>query len=84
MQGLQLPTSPLILRSLHPLCNVFQRSSSNFARIAVPLNQHLRNDQPETLTPLCSEEIHAMESHRNALDTSADSGSTIRRWTHNA
>lgn len=38
-----------------------------FARIAAPLNQLLKNDQPIFFTPLDSNELYIMETLKNAL-----------------
>lgn len=67
IRGLKALTSLTELRSFLGLCNVFRRFVPNFARLAAPLHQRLKKDQPATFGSLNEEELNSMNSLKNAL-----------------
>lgn len=64
---LQPSTNLTELRKILCFFNVFQRFVSSFAQIVAQLNQHLKNNQPSTFTPLNGNKLHVMKALKNAL-----------------
>lgn len=71
IRGLQPPASITDLHSVLGSYNAFQRFFPSFYWIAAPINQCLMEDNPVSLAPLNSDELHTIETLKNALISSA-------------
>ena len=63
------PKNKTQVRSFLGMCNVYRRFVAGYTKIAHPLNQKVRKDQPETWETLSPEEIEAFNQLKKSLVT---------------